>query len=58
MLTRGELSGLVIVDALNDFGGIGKPAGIAGSGSCQVLSGLHSTETGSGKSVLAAGPAG
>lgn len=58
MLTGGELSGLVFVNALEDIGGIGKPAGIEGSGRCQVVSGLHTIAARFGKSVLADGSAG
>ena len=58
MLTGGELSGLVFVDALEAIGGIGKSAGIAGSENCQVVSGPHTIAAGLGKPVLADGSAG
>lgn len=57
-LTRGELSGLVFVVALGDIGGIGKPAGIADSESCQVISELHTIAARLGESVLADGSTG
>lgn len=40
MLARGELSGLALLDASEDIGGIGRPAGIADLESCQIASGF------------------